>query len=59
MSGTTGGCNDDYAEALKLVASKQADVRPVISHVLPMSKLGEAYDVAMSGPCSKIVIKGE
>jgi L-iditol 2-dehydrogenase len=59
MTGTTGGCNTDYQKALQLIASRNVDVRPIISHVFPMSKLDEAYALAFSGNARKIVIRGE
>ena len=58
VTGTTGGCAADYRTALNLIASRRVDVRPVISHILPLAKLAEAYDVALSGKCLKVVMTG-
>jgi threonine dehydrogenase-like Zn-dependent dehydrogenase len=59
VSGTTGGSNADYRDALHWIAARRVDVRPVISHVLPMERLDEAYRIALAGEGLKIVIKGE
>jgi threonine dehydrogenase-like Zn-dependent dehydrogenase len=59
ITGTSGGCNADYRTTVKLIASRRVDVRPVISHVFPMSKIADAYAMASSGRGQKIVIKGE
>ena len=56
VTGTTGGCAVDYRTALNLIASRRVDVRPIISHRLPLANLAEAYDVALSGKCLKVVI---
>ena len=57
--GTSGGCTNDYRTAMRLIAGRRVDVRPVISHTFPLSRLNEAYDVAFSGKCMKVVITGE
>ena len=59
VTGTTGGSNADYRAALGLIGARRVDVRPVISHVLPMSQLGEAYRIALAGEGLKVVITGE
>lgn len=56
VTGTTGGCAVDYRAALNLIASRRVDVRPIISHVFPVTKVAEAYDVALSGKCLKVVM---
>lgn len=58
VTGTTGGCAVDYRAALNLIASRRVDVRPIISHVVPIAKLVEAYEVALSGKCLKVAIRG-
>jgi L-iditol 2-dehydrogenase len=57
--GTSGGCTADYGTAMRLISGRRVDVRPVISHTFPLSRMSEAYDVALSGKCMKIVITGE
>jgi threonine dehydrogenase-like Zn-dependent dehydrogenase len=59
VTGMTGGAPRDYRTALKLIASRRIDVRPVISHIFPMRELGRAYEVALSGAGLKIVITAE
>ena len=59
VTGTTGGCNADYRAAMDLIVSGRVDVRPVISHVMPMSKMGDAYELALAGKGLKIVMRGE
>lgn len=59
VTGTSGGCNADYRATLHLLGSGRVDVRPVISHVFPMSRLEEAYQTALSGQGMKVVIRGE
>ncbi|MDD5199159.1 MAG: alcohol dehydrogenase catalytic domain-containing protein [Terrimicrobiaceae bacterium] len=56
VTGTTGGCNDDYRLALKLIHSGRVPVAKVISHRFPISDLSEAYDTALSGKAMKVVI---
>ena len=56
VTGTTGGCAADYRAALNLIASRRVDVRPIISHVFPVTKVAEAYDVALSSKCLKVVM---
>ncbi|MCE9614854.1 MAG: alcohol dehydrogenase catalytic domain-containing protein [Lentisphaerae bacterium] len=59
VTGTTGGSNADYRAALRLIAARRVDVRPVISHTLPLAQLREAYDLALAGQGLKIVLTGE
>lgn len=59
LTGTTGGSVADYRTALKIIGSGRVDVSPVISHTFPMSRIEEAYQIAMSGQGMKIVVRGE
>jgi threonine dehydrogenase-like Zn-dependent dehydrogenase len=56
VTGATGGCNADYRLALRLIQSGRVTVGKVISHRFTMSRLGEAYDTAVSGRAVKVVI---
>ena len=59
VTGTTGGSTADYRAAVRLISARRVDVRGVISHVFPMSRLREAYDVALSGKGLKVIVTGE
>jgi L-iditol 2-dehydrogenase len=59
ITGTTGGSNAYYREAVDLITSGRVDVSPVISHVFPMSEMEKAFEAAGSGQGGKIVIKAE
>ena len=59
VTGTTGGCAAHYRAALNLIASRRVDVRPIVSHVFPIAKVAEAYAVALSGKCLKVVMTGD
>lgn len=56
VTGTTGGCNADYAKALGLITSGAAPVENIISHRFPLEHLSEAYGIALAGQGMKIVI---
>ena len=56
VTGTTGGCNEDYRLALRLIHSGRVPVGKIISHRFPLSRLQEAYDTAVSGKALKVVI---
>jgi len=56
ITGTTGGCNADYAKAIALIASGRVDVKQIISHRFPIKNLHEAYEVALAGQGMKIVL---
>jgi L-iditol 2-dehydrogenase len=57
VTGTTGGSNRDYRQALALIAGRRVDVRQIISHRFDFSRLREAYDVALAGTGMKVVIQ--
>jgi L-iditol 2-dehydrogenase len=58
ITGMTGGPPRDYRTALNLIAGKRIDVSRIISHVLPLARMQEAYEIALGGRGMKIVIKG-
>jgi len=56
VTGTTGGCNADYAKALDLITSGAVPVEGIISHRFSFEQLSEAYETALAGRGMKIVI---
>lgn len=56
VTGTTGGCNADYAKALGLITSGAVPVEGIISHRFSFEQLPEAYETALAGRGMKIVI---
>ncbi len=56
VTGMTGGCNRDYAAALKLIATKTVDVSRIVSDVVHLSHMEKAYELARSGKGMKIVL---
>lgn len=56
VTGTTGGCNADYAKALNLITSGAVPVDGIISHRFSLEQLSEAYETALAGRGMKIVI---
>ena len=59
VTGTTGGAAMDYHAAAALIASRRVDVRSIISHRFPFTKLSDAYAVAMAAEGLKIVLTVE
>jgi L-iditol 2-dehydrogenase len=59
VTGMTGGSPQDYRTALRLIESHRVDVGQITSHVFPVSKVGEAYEVAFSGKGMKVVMVAE
>jgi threonine dehydrogenase-like Zn-dependent dehydrogenase len=59
VTGMTGGSPQDYRTALKLIESGRVAVKQIISHVLPFSEMGNAYDVALSGRGLKVLMASE
>jgi threonine dehydrogenase-like Zn-dependent dehydrogenase len=59
VTGMTGGAPHDYRAALKLIEAKRVDVRQVVSHILPLGKVGRAYELALSGQGMKILLAAE
>jgi L-iditol 2-dehydrogenase len=56
VTGTTGGCNADYAKSLNLITSGAVPVEGIISHRFSLQQLSEAYETALAGCGMKIVI---
>ena len=56
VSGMTGGSAADYATALELIAEGRIDVSRIVSHVVDVHSLTEAYELALAGTGMKIVI---
>ncbi len=59
LTGVTGGSPKDYRTALALIQSQRVDIAKVVSHDFPISAIAEAFQVALSGECMKIVIRQE
>jgi threonine dehydrogenase-like Zn-dependent dehydrogenase len=56
VTGMTGGSPRDYLDATRLIQSGRVDVRRVVSHVLPLSELRQAYDLVLGGRAMKVVL---
>ena len=59
ISGTTGGSNRDYRDALQLIETGRVDVRKIISHRMAFADLDKAYEAAFAGADGKVVILQE
>ena len=57
LTGVTGGSPRDYRTALSLIDSKRVDISKVVSHFFAVANMAEAFDVALSGECMKIVVR--
>ena len=47
----------EYAAALKLISNKKIDVAPLLKRKMPLSKINEAFEMALRGEGGKILIK--
>ena len=47
----------DFTTALKLIACKTVKVKPLISHVLPLEKVKEGFDIVMQRKGLKVAVK--
>jgi 2-desacetyl-2-hydroxyethyl bacteriochlorophyllide A dehydrogenase len=47
----------EYASALKLIRNKKIDVAPLLKRRMPLTKINEAFEMAMRGEGGKILIK--
>jgi L-iditol 2-dehydrogenase len=56
VTGSTGGCVEDYRTALKLVAERRVCLEQLISDTFPLHDLQRAYDKALSGAEGRIVL---
>lgn len=55
------GCRGDptpcWVEAIRILDSGQINVEPIISHVLPLGKWEEGFNLSMSGDALKVLVK--
>jgi L-iditol 2-dehydrogenase len=56
VTGTTGGSPEDYRIAMRLAASGKVRLEGVISDVFPLQDMHAAYDKALSGTATKVVM---
>lgn len=56
VTGTTGGCPEDFRIAMALIATGRVDLTRLSSHTFPLDSLEEAYQKAMGGECMKVII---
>lgn len=47
----------DAPKIMQMIQSRAADVDELITHVLPMSRVQEAFEISASGQCGKIVLR--
>jgi threonine dehydrogenase-like Zn-dependent dehydrogenase len=47
----------EYGIALDLIAGKKIDVAPLITDILPLDRINEAFKKATSGEGAKILVK--
>ena len=59
LTGMTGSSLDQFRTAMELIAAKKVDIGQVISHVFSSDQMDEAFKVAMSGDCMKVVIQDQ
>jgi threonine dehydrogenase-like Zn-dependent dehydrogenase len=59
VTGMTGGSPKDYQTALRLIEAHRIDVTQVISHILPVDEISQAYKIASSGQGMKVVLATE
>jgi L-iditol 2-dehydrogenase len=59
VTGVTGGSPRDYRTALKLIECKKVDVGEIVSHVMTIRDLREAYDTALSSTGMRVVLAAE
>lgn len=59
VTGTTGGPPVDFRRAMRLIAGGAVNLKPLVSHVFPRSRVKEAFETAMNGQSLKVVITGE
>lgn len=56
VTGSTGGANADYTQAIDLISTGKVAVKQIITHRFSFNQLKEAYDTALAGKGMKIVI---
>lgn len=59
VTGMTGGAPQDYRTALRLIEARRVDVSQIISHVIPLRDVAQAYKLALAGAGMKIVLAAE
>jgi threonine dehydrogenase-like Zn-dependent dehydrogenase len=47
----------EYGIALSLIANKKIDVAPLITDILPLDRINEAFEKAASGEGGKILVR--
>jgi L-iditol 2-dehydrogenase len=57
VTGVTGGCNKHYRTGLRLLASRKVDLMSIVSATYPLSQAEEAFQMALSGNATKIILK--
>jgi L-iditol 2-dehydrogenase len=57
VTGTTGGSNSNYRQAIDLIATGKIDVKEIITHRFSFEQLPRAYETALAGKGMKIVIR--
>jgi len=51
----TSGVSADWTRMMQLVASGQIKLRPLISHIMPLERWRDGFDLMRQGKCIKIV----
>ena len=57
ITGSHGSTPKQHAQALKMISDGSIDLSRLITHSFKLTEIEEAYDLAMSGQCLKIVIE--
>ena len=57
ITGSHGSTPKQHAQALKMISDGSINLNPLITHSFKLADIEEAYQLAMSGRCLKIVIK--
>jgi L-iditol 2-dehydrogenase len=59
VTGTSGGSNQDYREAINLIDRGSIDLSGIVSHGFMLNELESAYKMALSGEGIKIVLTAD
>lgn len=57
VHGSHGSSPKDNAIALKLISTRQVDVRKLITHILPLDRINEGLKLVESGEALKVILK--
>ncbi len=57
LKGSMLFCSAEFATALSLIRDKKIDVAPLITSVMPLDDINEAFEMAVRGEGGKILIK--